>query len=82
MSKYTHHFVENYKDLVGFGLDRETDENTIICYAQMFSDDILMKKLVKSMTDKELEDLFDIFNKLLKNHLSENEYHKLFLKNK
>ncbi len=80
MTKYSHKFVEKYNDLIGFGMDRETDENTIICYLQMFSDDKLMEKLVKRLTDNELEELFISITRLLKNHLSESEYHKLFLK--
>ncbi len=78
--KYSHQFVENYDDLVGFGLDRKTDENTIICYLQMFSDDALMKKLVKKMSDDELEEIFSLITKTLRKHLTEPEYHSLFLK--
>ncbi len=80
MSRFTHTFIETYDDLMGFGQDRETDENTLICYLQMFSDDALMKTLVKRMSDAEIELLFEALGRLLKTHLSEPEYHSLFLK--
>ncbi len=80
MTKYSHNFVEKYDGLIGFGLDRVTDESTVICYLQMFSDDDLMKKIIKSLSDKELEDVFMLLSNLMRNHLNESEYHKYFLK--
>lgn len=80
MPKHTHHHVENYDGLVGLGLDRETDENTMIYYLQKFSDDSLMKALVKRVTDEELNTLFSIITRLLKKYLTDAEYHLLFLK--
>ena len=80
MTTHTHNFVENYSDLVGFGLDRETDENTVMYYLQKFSDDTLMEHLIPKLADDELEEIFNMINRMLKNHLKESEYHKLFLK--
>lgn len=80
MPEHTHHFVETYNDLVGFGYDRKTDENTIQYYLQKFSDDRLMKILLPRLTDEELAEIFDLLSRLLKNHLGEEEYHQLFLK--
>ena len=80
MRKHTHNFVENYQGLVGYGADRETDENTIKYYLQKFSEDRLMAIITKRMTDEELLEIFNLINRLLKNHLSESEYHHLFLK--
>ena len=77
---HTHNFVENYKGLVGYGADRETDENTIIYYLQKFSDDEFIATLTKRMSDKELQEIFDLINHLLKKYLNESEYHELFLK--
>ena len=77
---HTHNFVENYQGLVGYGADRETDENTLIYYLQKFSDDKFMAMITKRMTDEEMLELFDLINRLLKNHLTEAEYHQLFLK--
>ena len=80
MAKHSHNHVNTYDGLVGFGFDRETDENTIIYYLQKFSDDTLMKNLIKRLTDDELEKIFFLLTHLLKKHLTEPEYHSLFLK--
>ena len=80
MPQHTHNFVENYQGLVGYGADRETDENTLIYYMQKFSDDRFMSLMTKRMTDDEMLELFNLLNRLLKSHLTENEYHAHFLK--
>ncbi len=80
MTTHSHRFVESYEGLVGFGFDRETDENTVIYYLQKFSDDTLMNVMKERLSDQELEDLFNRLSGLLRRHLSENEYHALFLK--
>jgi hypothetical protein len=78
--KHTHQFVEIYSGLVGFGADRETDESTVCYYLQKFSDDSLMKTLLPRLTDQQLSEVFALLSRLMKNHLSESEYHTLFLK--
>ena len=80
MNKHTHRFVEQYSGLIGFGLDRETDENTLICYLQKFSDDALMATLVRRLEQAELAEVFDLIHRLLRRHFTEAEYHRLFLK--
>ncbi len=80
MANHSHDFIEAYDGLVGFGLDRETDENTIVFYLQKFSDDALITHLVKQMTDEELMEIFTLLSRLMKAHLTESEYHRLFLK--
>jgi len=54
MSKHSHSFTDEYDGFVGFGFNRETDENTT--------------------------DIFNLLTRLLKAHLTEEEYHHLFLK--
>jgi hypothetical protein len=76
----TPYFVESYTGLVGFGLDRKTDESTVICHLQKFSDDALMAAVITRMTDAELAETFDLITRLLRRHLKESEYHRLFLK--
>jgi hypothetical protein len=78
----THHhrFVEKYKGLVGFGQDRETDEASLIVFLQKFSDDDLMETLRGRLDDGELDELFQLISRLLRKHLSQEEYHRLFLK--
>ena len=80
MTAHSHKFVENYNDLVGFGLDRETNEKTVMYYLQKFSDDALMDHLIKKISDEDLEELFSMISGLLKKYLTEPEYHRLFLK--
>jgi hypothetical protein len=80
MAKHSHRFVETFDGLVGYGLDRESDENTVQLYLQKFSDDHLMKTILERMTDDDLTEVFDITSKMLKKYLSEPEYHQLFLK--
>jgi len=80
MPCHTHNFVDDYDGLVGFGLDRETDEKTIRYYLQKFSDDQVMEKIIPLMSDQELERVFELVTGLLKEHLTEPEYHRVFLK--
>ena len=80
MAIHSHQFVESYEGLVGFGSDRYTDESTVIYYLQKFSDDRLMKTIIKRLSDEELYEIFDLITRLLKKHLVSSEYHQLFLK--
>ncbi len=80
MPAHTHRFVETYTGLVGFGLDRPTDENTLAVYLQKFSDDALLEVLLPRLNAAELAETFDLVNRLMRRHMSEEEYHRLFLK--
>jgi len=64
-SKHLHHFVETYEGLIGFGWDRETDENSLICYLQMFSDDNLLKILVGRLSDREVDEIQTMIHRIL-----------------
>ncbi|MGD8369359.1 MAG: cytoplasmic protein [Desulfobacterales bacterium] len=77
---HSHRFVEDYDGFVGFGLDRHSDENTVVYYLQKFSDDALARTMVERMTGEELDRLYSLINVLMKKHLSDDEYHRLFLK--
>ena len=78
--KHSHDFVESYDGLVGYGLNRETDENTLAYYLQKFSDDRHVKAILKRMSDEDMDKLFNDICGLLKKYLKEEEYHELFLK--
>jgi len=80
MAIHSHDFVETYKELVGFGAGRKTDENTVVFYLQKFSDDRLMETIIKRLPDEELSEIFSLITRLLKNHLTSSEYHQIFLK--
>lgn len=80
MPSFSHKFVEEYDGLVGFGLDRETDEATVSAYLQMFSDDDCLAAMVKRMSDQELDQVFNLLSDLMRRHFNDTEYHALFLK--
>ena len=82
MAKHSHRFVEDYDGFVGFGLDRESDINTLVVYLQKIADDSLARMLAERMTDSEQQEWFEALGRLLKSHLSEEEYHRLFLKDR
>jgi len=80
MARHSHSFVETFDGFAGYGLDRQSNEDTVQLYLQKFSDDALMKTILKRMSDEDLAEVFDILSKMLKKHLTEPEYHRLFLK--
>ncbi len=73
-------FFHFFLHLLGYGLDRQTNENTLQVYLQKFSDDNLMKTILKRMSDDDTDEVFNVISKMLKKYLSESEYHRLFLK--
>ncbi len=80
MAKHSHRFVETFDGLIGFGLDRQTNENTLQLYLQKFSDDDLMKTILSRMSDEDLTAVFDMTSGMMKKYLTEPEYHQLFIK--
>jgi hypothetical protein len=80
MARHSHEFIENFDGFIGFGLNEESDRDAVIYYLQKFSDDQLMAVLRKRLTDEDCEAIFELLAGLLRKHLSEPEYHRLFLK--
>ena len=80
MTSHSHRFIEEFEGFIGFGLNPESDMDTVIYYLQKFSDDQLMQLMRKRLTDEDRKDIFDLLSGLLKKHLSEPEYHRYFLK--
>ena len=80
MRRHRHDFVENYQGMMAFGYSREEDERSLIVFLQKFSDDDLMELLRSRVSDSEIENLVDLLMGLMKKHLSEEEYHRYFLK--
>ena len=80
MARHRHDFVEEYTGLVGYGLDRPTDQATLQVYLQKISDDECMARLLPRLEQAEMDAVFDLLSDLLRRHLSEREYHALFLK--
>lgn len=82
MAIHSHRFVESFDGFLGFGYDRETDEKTVMVYLQKFSDDAHLETIIPRLTDDELIRLFEMLSDLMKNHLSDKEYHQLFLRDR
>lgn len=82
MTQDTHRFIHDYKGLGAFGMDRPTDEETIMFYLQKFSEDAFMKAFIPRLPDETLNDIYMFINDLLKKHIDEDEYHSLFLKDR
>ncbi len=80
--RYSHRLVEEYDGLVGFGLDRKTDEVSLGVFLQMFSDDEFLKTILPRLTDEELHGTFDFLTSIIKKHILDEEYHQYFLKDR
>jgi hypothetical protein len=80
MAAHRHRFVEEYDGFVGFGFSRETDEHSLTYYLQKFSDDDFMALIRTRMSQPDMEALFDLLTSLMKRYLSDEEYHRYFLK--
>ena len=80
MPGHSHRFIEEFEGFIGFGLNRESDSDTVVYYLQKFSDDNLMDLLRNRLTDNDRQSIFDLISGLLRRHLSEDEYHRYFLK--
>ncbi|MDR3134470.1 MAG: cytoplasmic protein [Deltaproteobacteria bacterium] len=80
MSQHKHEFVEKWTGPLAEGFDRETDLATLAVYLQKFSDDDLLEVLLPRLSQGELAEFFRLVAVTLKRHLSDVEYHSLFLK--
>lgn len=78
--KHSHDFVNKYDGMVAFGFSREIDEKSIMYFLQKFTDDELLQVLIPRLTNEELSEIFELVTRLLRSHLSDEEYHRLFIK--
>jgi TorA maturation chaperone TorD len=62
-----------------FGLDRATDEKSLAAFLQRFANEALLEQLIPRLTDQEIDAAVEVLSALLRQHLSEREYHRLFL---
>lgn len=62
-----------------FGFDRNTDEQSLQLFLQRFTDKELMEVLLPRLRDEEILATVDFLSRMMYNHLSEEEYHRLFL---
>lgn len=81
MPRHHHDFVNRFDaSRIAFGLDRATDEASLMAYLQKLTDDAVLDALLPRLSDAEIEELVQLAGGLLKRHLTESEYHRLFLK--
>ena len=81
MGLYRHELVNNFESgAIVFGMSRELDEQSLIAYLQRFTDDEMMELLSKRLSDDEIEKLVDHVTGIMRRHLSDKEYHSVFLK--
>jgi len=71
--------LETGFEQICFGLSRELDERSLLLFLRLFSRDELLHALVSRLADEEISGLVDYHTGLLRQHLTETEYHELFL---
>ena len=64
---------------IAFGFDRATDEESLQFFLRRFAADKLLATLVPRLRDEEIAALVDSLTAVMRNHLTEKEYHRLFL---
>jgi hypothetical protein len=62
-----------------FGFDRKTDEQSLKLFLQRFTDKKVLEVLLPRLQDKDILGTVDFLTAVLREHLSEKEYHSLFL---
>ncbi len=62
-----------------FGLNRATDERSLVLFLRLFCRDELLNALPPRLADEEISGLVDYLTGILHRHLTEKEYHELFL---
>ena len=58
-----------------FGLDRNTDEQSLVTFLRLFSQDRLLGTLAPRMREEEIHQVVDLLTGIMRNHLSGEEYH-------
>lgn len=62
-----------------FGLSREDDERSLATFLGLFARQPFTDVLIPRLSDDEILGLVNLLTALMHNHLSEREYHELFL---
>jgi hypothetical protein len=64
---------------IAFGFDRATDEQSFGLFLARFVDKKLMETLLPRLHDEDIQATVDFLTGIMRKHLSEKEYHSLFL---
>ena len=67
-------------DKICFGLNRETDEQSLAAFIQKFASPDILQTMIPRMDDTEITATLDFLSQLMHKHLIKKEYHSLFLK--
>ena len=62
-----------------FGFDRETDEQSLSLFLERFTDKGMLKVLLPRLEKDDIFATVDFLTGIMQKHLSEKEYHSLFL---
>lgn len=62
-----------------FGLNRAEDERSFGDFLRLFADPRLTTVLIPRLSDEEINSTVEMLSTILRRHLSEKEYHALFL---
>jgi hypothetical protein len=62
-----------------FGFDRATDEQSLMLFLQRFTDKKVLSVLLPRMQDGDILTTVDFLTAIMQKHLTEKEYHTLFL---
>lgn len=62
-----------------FGLSTELDRESLACFLQLLGRKELAETLAKRLSSAEIEKLVHFTTGLMKDNMSEDEYHELFL---
>lgn len=72
-------YLAEDSDSMVFGFDRITDEKSLAVFLQKIANPDLLGTLISRMDDQEIESTLHLFTGLMKKHLSEKEFHRLFM---
>jgi len=62
-----------------FGLDRQTDERSLASFLRLFAARELTEVLIPRLDQEEMGRIVDLLTGTMRRHLTEQEYHRLFL---
>ena len=70
---------ETAAHFIVFGFDRATDEKSLRLFLQRFTDSGVLDALLPRLQDDDIQATVDFLTGIMHKHLSEKEYHSLFL---
>lgn len=62
-----------------FGLNRELDEASLALFLRLFSREELLNALLPRLAEEEISSVVNQLTGILRQHLTEKEYHEIFL---